>query len=64
MEITDRDPVPKWDFQESGAPLKTWLRELSFWRHDTSTSTQAWRQIVQGGRSKPGSKSVRFKGSI
>ena len=37
MEITDRDPVQKWDFQEPGARLKPWLRELSFWRHDTST---------------------------
>ena len=36
-EISDRDPVPKWDFQEPGARLKPWLRELSFWRHDTST---------------------------
>ena len=37
MEFSDRDPIPKWDFQESGARLKPWLRELSFWRHDTST---------------------------
>ena len=37
MEITDRDPVPKWDSQEPGARLKPWLRELSFWRHDTNT---------------------------
>ena len=37
MEITDRVPVPKWVFQEPGARLKPWLRELSFWRHDTST---------------------------
>ena len=37
MEISDRDPIPKWDFQEPGARLKPWLRELSFWRHDTST---------------------------
>ena len=37
MEFSDRDPIPKWDFQELGARLKTWLRELSFWRHDTST---------------------------
>ena len=35
MEITDRDPIPKWDFQEPGARLRPWLRELSFWRHDT-----------------------------
>ena len=27
----------KWDFQEPGARLRPWLRELSFWRHDTST---------------------------
>ena len=37
MEITDRDPIPKWDFQEPGARLRPWLRELSLWRHDTST---------------------------
>ena len=37
MEFSDRDPIPKWDFQEPGARLKPWLRELSFWRHDTST---------------------------
>ena len=37
MEISDRDPIPKWDFQESGARLRPWLRELSFGRHDTST---------------------------
>ena len=37
MEISDRDPTPKWDFQETGARLRPWLRELSFWRHDTST---------------------------
>ena len=37
MEISDRDPIPKWDFQEPGARLRLWLRELSFWRHDTST---------------------------
>ena len=37
MEISDRDPIPKWDFQEPGARLRPWLRELSFWRHDTST---------------------------
>ena len=37
MEISDGDPIPKWDFQEPGARLKPWLRELSFWRHDTST---------------------------
>ena len=24
-------------FQEPGARLRPWLRELSFWRHDTST---------------------------
>ena len=36
MEFSDRDPIPKWDFQEPGARLKPWLRELSFWRHDTS----------------------------
>ena len=30
MEITDRDPIPKWDFQEPGARLRPWLRELSF----------------------------------
>ena len=37
MEISDRDPIAKWDFQEPGARLRPWLRELSFWRHDTST---------------------------
>ena len=37
MEFSDRDPIPKWDFQEPGARLKPWLRELSSWRHDTST---------------------------
>ena len=37
MEFSGRDPIPKWDFQEPGARLKPWLRELSFWRHDTST---------------------------
>ena len=37
MEITDRDPIPKWDFQEPGARLRPRLRELSFWRQDTST---------------------------
>ena len=37
MEISDRDPIPMWDFQEPGARLRPWLRELSFWRHDTST---------------------------
>ena len=37
MEISDRDLIPKWDFQEPGARLRPWLRKLSFWRHDTST---------------------------
>ena len=37
MEFPDRDPIPKWDFQEPGARLRPWLRELSFWRHDTCT---------------------------
>ena len=37
MEFSDRDPIPKWDFQEPGARLRPWLQELSFWRHDTST---------------------------
>ena len=37
MEFSDRDPIPKWDFQDPGARLRPWLRELSFWRHDTST---------------------------
>ena len=37
MEFSDRDPIPKWDFQEPGTRLKPWLRELIFWRHDTST---------------------------
>ena len=36
MEFSDLDPIPKWDFQEPGARLRPWLRELSFWRHDTS----------------------------
>ena len=37
MEISDRDPIPKLDFQEQRARLRPWLRELSFGRHDTST---------------------------
>ena len=37
MEFSDRDPIPKWDFQEPGARLRPWFRELSFGRHDTST---------------------------
>ena len=37
MDFSDRDPIPKWDLQEPGARLKHWLREHSFWRHDTST---------------------------
>ena len=37
MEFSDRDPIPKWDFQEPGVRLRPWLRELSFWRHDTRT---------------------------
>ena len=37
MEITDRDPIPKWDFQEPGGCVRPWLRELNFLRHDTST---------------------------
>ena len=37
MEFSDRDPIPKWDFQEPGARLRPCLRELNFWRHDTST---------------------------
>ena len=37
MEISDRDPISKCDFHELGARLRPWLRELSFWRHDTST---------------------------
>ena len=37
MEVSDRDPVPMWDFQEPGARLRPWLRELSFCRHNTST---------------------------
>ena len=36
METSDRDPIPKWNFQEPGARLKPWSRELSFGRHDTS----------------------------
>ena len=36
MPFMDRDPIPKWEFQEPGARLRPWLRELSFWRHDTS----------------------------
>ena len=48
MEFSDRDPIPKWDFQEPGARLKPWLRELSFWRHDTSTLVnKTWCQTVQ-----------------
>ena len=31
MEITYRDPIPKWDFQEPGARPRPWLREHSFW---------------------------------
>ena len=53
MEITDRDPVPKFDFQEPDARLKPWLRELSFWRHDTKyTYAQAWCQVVQSPASR------------
>ena len=37
MEISDRDLILKWGFQEPGARLRPWLRELSFWRHDTGT---------------------------
>ena len=37
MEITDRDAIPKRDFQEPGARLIPCLRELSFWRHHAST---------------------------
>ena len=38
MEFVDRDPIPKWDFQEPSARLEHWLRVKSvFWRHDTST---------------------------
>ena len=37
MEFSDRDPIPKWDFQEPSARLRPRLRELSFCRHDTST---------------------------
>ena len=37
MEFSDRDPILKWDFQEPGARLRPWLRELNFWRRDTST---------------------------
>ena len=37
MDISDLDPIPKWDFQEPSARLRPWLRELTFWRHDTST---------------------------
>ena len=40
MEITERDAILKWEFQEPGARLRPWLRELSFWRHDTSTPLQ------------------------
>ena len=48
MEFSDRDPILKWDFQEPGARLKPWLRELSFWRHDTSIPVNKTRcQIVQ-----------------
>ena len=32
MEITDRDPILSWDFQEL-VPAE----DLGFWRHDTST---------------------------
>ena len=37
MEFSDRDRIPKWDFQEPGAGLRPWLRDLNFWRHDTTT---------------------------
>ena len=37
MEISDRGPTPKWDFQEPGARLRPCSRELSFWRHDMGT---------------------------
>ena len=40
MEITERDAIVKWDFQEPGARLRPWLRELNIWRRDTSTPLQ------------------------
>ena len=37
------------DFQEPGARLRPWLRELSFWRHDHQYSCEQTRcQTVQG----------------
>ena len=51
MEFSDRDPIPKWDFQEPGARLKPWLRELSFWRHDTSIPVN--KQCVKLYKSLP-----------
>ena len=48
VKFSDRDPIPKWNFQEPGARLRPWLRELSFWRHDTSSPVNQTRcQIVQ-----------------
>ena len=63
MEISDRDPVPKWDFQEPGARLRPWLRELSFWRHDTSTLVK--KHGVKLYKALPlGTIGRRFGGSI
>ena len=48
MEISDRDPISKWDFQEPGARLRPWLRELSFWRTRHQYSCEQTRcQTVQ-----------------
>ena len=75
MEFSDRNPIPKWDFQEPGARLKPWLRELSLWRHDTSTlvnkqGVKLYKALLLGtiGRSLADQfskiKSVRVKGLI
>ena len=43
MEITERDPIPKWDFREPGARLRPWLRDLKFFEtwHQHATSQGA-----------------------
>ena len=51
MEITERDAIVKWDFQEPGARLRPWLRELNIWRHDTSTPLQEARSQTVTSRS-------------
>ena len=49
MEFSDRDPIPKWDFQEPGARLKPLVTRAQFLatRHQYSCE-QARCQTVQG----------------